>query len=303
MAERFGGEFSKNNQTRTTKPNAPASSSDSSRYNLMRRLRFYRFLAYPILIAALPAMLGGEAITAAVNIATGLGVWLAVEITKAGLAAETAYNARAIARRPAWPRKAIGAIIMGASTALGAYFNTTIGLTGALPIGAITGLGMMFSFGHDPWRNKGITAENEYAVSRASQAVDAARALSAEIRALMPALGDRRVELEVENLLISVDETLTTIEDDPSDYRNARRYLGVYLKGARDATAQYVEVARIKNDADAKSKYLALVRELEAGFRKKRQVLLEDNRSMLDVEIDVLRERLASEGITVAKEE
>ena len=46
-----------------------------------------------------------------------------------------------------------------------------------------------------------------------------------------------------------------------------------------------------------KADYTALLDDLEANFTAKNQALLSDNRTDLDIEIDVLRDRLQREGI------
>ena len=76
-----------------------------------------------------------------------------------------------------------------------------------------------------------------------------------------------------------------------------RRFLGVYLLGARDATVQFADLyARSKNEA-ARSEYEALLDDLEGSFTARTEKMLLDDKSSLDVEIEVLRDRLAREGI------
>ena len=87
------------------------------------------------------------------------------------------------------------------------------------------------------------------------------------------------------------------VEDDPRDLTGARRYLGVYLLGARDATAQFVDLYSRSKNAEAREKYEALLDDLESSFAARTEKMLLDDQSSLDVEIDVLRDRLAREGI------
>jgi hypothetical protein len=87
------------------------------------------------------------------------------------------------------------------------------------------------------------------------------------------------------------------IERDPRDLSRARRFLSVYLVGLRDATVKFADLYGRTREAALKDKYEALVGDLEASFASHRQGLLEDNRSDLDVEIEVLRERLQQDGL------
>ena len=88
-----------------------------------------------------------------------------------------------------------------------------------------------------------------------------------------------------------------TIEDDPRDLTSARKYLSVYLMGARDATVKFADFYARSGDAQAKADYTALLDDLEANFAAQTGKLLIDNRTDLDIEIDVLRDRLAREGV------
>ena len=54
--------------------------------------------------------------------------------------------------------------------------------------------------------------------------------------------------------------------------------------------------ARQKNE-EARGEYEALLNDLESSFTQKTEKLLLDDKSTLDVEIEVLRERLAREGV------
>ena len=83
------------------------------------------------------------------------------------------------------------------------------------------------------------------------------------------------------------------VEHDPRDLTAARRYLGVYLLGARDATVKFADVwTRRTRDPQARADYEALLTDLENEFRHGRTKLLDDDRTNLDVEIEVLRDRL-----------
>ena len=87
------------------------------------------------------------------------------------------------------------------------------------------------------------------------------------------------------------------VEEDPRDLTSARRYLGVYLLGARDATVQFADLYARSKNAEARADYEQLLNDLESSFAKRTEKLLVDDKSSLDVEIEVLRERLARDGV------
>ena len=53
------------------------------------------------------------------------------------------------------------------------------------------------------------------------------------------------------------------MEDDPRDLTAARRYLGVYLLGARDASTKFAEVYARTHSTETREDYLALLDDLE----------------------------------------
>ena len=118
------------------------------------------------------------------------------------------------------------------------------------------------------------------------------------MRDSIAATKDRVLIARVDGFLGTAREMFRTVENDPRDLRAAKRYLGVYLQGARDATAKYVDLTARNEDAEAKADYTALLDDLENNFTAKTQTLLVNSKDDLDIEIDVLRDRLQREGIT-----
>ena len=95
-------------------------------------------------------------------------------------------------------------------------------------------------------------------------------------------------------------DMLRTVEDDPRDLTAARKYLGVYLMGARDAAVKFADIYSRTHDSGAKSNFMMLLTDLEEGFGQKNRKLLLDNNADLTVEIDVLRDRLQREGVRLS---
>ena len=296
MNQRFGGKFSPK-----PKSERNVATVDYTKAHWLKRVRI---ATYVMGAAGALAILEGEPLKAVVAIGAAVGIYGATFLISEGLEAEAEFNARVIARPPAWPRKFIGSFGIGLGVFAANLLGIGNGLGMSLGMGALATGGLVMAFGLDPMRSKGLSGVNSHEASRAAEAIERAEALLAEIKELARGIKDRRLNLEVENLAISVEDMFHNIEQNPGEYRNARRYLSVYLKGARDATSQFLNLPKPQQTAsEAKDKYTALIRELDAGFRKKSQLLLEDKRSELDVEIDVLRDRLAAEGIKISKED
>lgn len=114
---------------------------------------------------------------------------------------------------------------------------------------------------------------------------------------LIKGIGDRRLEWRVEEFAKVAREMFRQVEQDPRDLTAARKYLGVYLEGARDATAKFVELYSKTKDSQARLDYATLLQDLETNFAQRTEKLMESDRTDLDVEIEVLRDRLAREGV------
>lgn len=220
-----------------------------------------------------------------------LGAWLLRE----GLRAEAAHAARRIARRPALPRKILAAVLCGAGTALAA-FRVEPGLIAPAIYGMAATALHLGAFGIDPLRDKGIE-QDDFNAGRVARVVDnAERHLSQMVEAIRP-LGDRALEARVERFRGVVRTLIRKVEEDPRDLTAARRYLGVYLMGARDAATKFAALQTRRADPTARADFIALLSDLEDSFGRKTETLLLDDASDLTVEIDVLRERLQREGV------
>ena len=109
--------------------------------------------------------------------------------------------------------------------------------------------------------------------------------------------GDRALETRVERFQTTARSMFRTVEKDPGDLTAARKYLSVYLMGARDATIKFADFYAQGRDRQARTDYEALLDDLETHFAAETKTFLGNNRTDLSVEIDVLRERLQREGV------
>lgn len=231
-------------------------------------------------------------------IAWALGGWAALIfaawMTGEGVKAAEAYDARAVARAPALPRKVIGAVIMAASVTAIAFLGLKLGLF-SIVYGLVVGGAHIMAFGVDPMRAKGegvIPGQ----VERVADKICEAEAVVDEARAAGKKLRDDRLLRRIEDLAFSAQDILREIETDPRDLVRARRFLSVHLVGLRDATVKFA-AAREKGAAESlRPQYEALLTDLEQSFSSQKQKLLANDQTELEVEIEVLRDRLKQEN-------
>ncbi len=291
MAQRYGGKFSPDGASETTTPQAKGAFQNAKRSRAGGRANVMFLTPLPLIWKAFTAE---PIVMAQYLLALGL-LLLAAWLTREGLIAQEAYEARKVARRPALPRKILGSLLTGLGLC-------AAGFAGFGPIDAIIFLVLgtvihSLAFGFDPLKNKGTEGIDTFQTDRVARAVaDAEKHLSGMTDAIKRS-GDRQMERRVAQFETTARDLFRTIEDDPRDLTSARKYLSVYLKGARDATVKFADVYSRNQSAEARENYAALLDDLEQNFAARTQSLLENNNSDLSIEIDVLRERLQREGI------
>lgn len=292
MAQRYGGKFSPDSASDTAAASTPKGGfQNAKRSKVGFRVNLLFLAPLPLIWKAFTS----EPIVMAQYLAA-LGVLLlAGWLTREGLIAEEAYEARKVARRPAMPRKLAGSVLTGVG--LGLVGIAGHGLIDAVIFAVLGAVLHSFAFGIDPMRDKGMDGIDTFQTDRVARAVDEAEKHLEAMKESILRAGDRALERRVAQFGTTARDLFRTIEDDPRDLSSARKYLSVYLKGARDATAKFSDIYARNRDAQARSDYEALLDDLEQNFASRTQKLLLNDHSDLTVEIDVLRERLQREGI------
>ncbi|MTI00731.1 5-bromo-4-chloroindolyl phosphate hydrolysis family protein [Roseibium sp. RKSG952] len=301
MAKRYGGKFS---------PDGGGSSDgqpergqfDGARVNPAGARANVLFLpAIPLIFLSLNDGAVGMIIGL---IAAGL-LTAAALLLREGLKAEAEYNARRTARRPAFPRKIFSSVLTGLGAALASYRSEFVDAETASQVSvlapvlygvAATALHSV-SFGLDPMKDKGMEGIDTFQQDRVARVVEDAETHLTEMSDAIKRAGDRKIEARVERFQTTARDLFRTVEEDPRDLAGARKYLTVYLQGARDATVKFSDVYARTRDAQALADYSSLLDDLEQNFAARTRKMLLDDRSDLTVEIDVLRERLQREGV------
>ena len=288
MSQRFGGRYSPDG--RAPEPTQPPALA--KRHPVGARVNLLFVLPFAFAVGAFFKDPAGLALNlGAFGVLMG-AAWL----TREGVLAQNAYDDRRVARRPAIPRKIFGAVLTGLGLGLAAG-----GLVPGVILGAVGGILHLIAFGPDPLRDKGMEGVDLMQTDRAARAIADAERLLAEMEDAIARAGDQRLVRRVAGFAGQIRPLFRAIEDDPRHLNAARRYLGIYLQGARDATVKFADLYGRTRDAQALSDYEALLGDLEGRFAERRTALLSDDRMALDIEIEVLRERLDREGVRTAE--
>lgn len=290
MAKRYGGKYSPDGSSGASEP---AGTFEGARVDPVDARVNVLFIP-PIPLVFMSFNDGALGLTLGLC-AAGL-MFLAAWLLREGLRAEAAYDARKVARRPAFPRKITASLLTGLGVAVAAFKNEP-GVIAPILFGAVATALHGLTFGIDPLKNKGMEGIDTFQQNRVARAVEAAEAHLSAMSDAVKRANDRQVEARVERFQASARELFRTVEEDPRDLTGARKYLTVYLQGARDATVKFADIYSRGRDDHARGDYLSLLDDLEANFTARTRKMLLDDRSDLTVEIEVLRDRLQREGV------
>lgn len=290
MAKRFGGKYSPDGDkdTQAARPRQAQVDPAGGRVNL---------LFVPAIVLVATALNNGAQSLAFALIGAGL-LTLSAWLLREGLRAEAAYHARKIARRPALPRKLFAAVLTGLGTGAAVLAHQS-GLEVVSPLlyGLCASTLHLAGFGIDPMRSKGMEGIDTFQQDRVARVVDEAEKHLTAMTDAMRRAGDAKAATRLTEFQTTARDLIRTVEEDPRDLTAARKYLGVYLRGARDATIKFADIHTRTRDSQARADYLALLDDLDENFSARTRKLLLEDRSDLTIEIDVLRERLAREGV------
>ena len=306
MAQRYGGKFSPDE---SDTPDDTPSDTQPPRGNFDgARADPVGLAANLLFVPAIPLIflsLNDGAIGLALGMVAAAMLTLAAWLLREGLRAEAAYNARKVARRPAFPRKMAASLLTGLGVTIATfktgmmavYFQSEPGILAPLLYGGVAMALHSLAFGFDPLKDKGMEGIDTFQQNRVARAVGEGEAYLTAMSDAIKRAGDRQTEARVERFQTTARDLFRTVEEDPRDLTAARKYLTVYLMGARDATIKYADFYARNRDPQARADYTALLDDLEQNFAARTAKMLLDDRSDLTVEIDVLRERLQREGV------
>ena len=257
-------------------------------------------LPLPLLFAGLGAIGRGNAAEMLGELGGFAGLMLSAWLLNEGLRAEEAYDARAVARPPAIPRKLFAAVLTGASVASPGVLEPRPGpLRGALAFGVVAGGGAPPRLRARPDAKKGLEGVDEFATERVARAIDQAEELvrqtvDAAKRDRRPAArGPRRAALRPGARGLPRRSSATRATSAGRAPSSAS-----ICSACATRRSKFADVWSRSRDAEARRRLRGAARRpRDRASPRSAPHLLEDDRSDLDIEIEVLRERLQQDGL------
>jgi 5-bromo-4-chloroindolyl phosphate hydrolysis protein len=254
-------------------------------------------LPLPVLFAAIAALSGGN-LSSLLGNAAGYGLFLAgALLLRRGLLSEAEYARRRVARAP-WPLKTLGSGIIALATGVTAWLGAGQNPLIAIAFGLAALLGCYLTYGFDPRAPKRFTDRD--GVDTTDRVLEALAQAEQGIAAIEQATRDIR-NAELNNRLRRITalarQILKLLEEDPRDLRRARKFLNVYLDGAKQVTEGYAKTHARVSTPELEDNFRRVLSTIEEVFQEQQQKLLETDVTDLDVQIEVLTTQLKREGV------
>ena len=259
-------------------------------------------LSFPLLPAALFALQDGHQ-TIALARGAGFGLAMAAAtLIRKGIRLDNEAIRRNLRRRPSTVRyRAIGAGLLAVGMFLVAWLglHTGYGLVGSVLLGLAVLLGCYLYYDFDGIGRKdpdiaavGITTEELV------ELLDEAEARIVAIENASRDIPNVEFRDRLRRIAAEARQILDTIEKDPVDARRARKFLKVYLDGARQVTEGYARSHRGVEAPALEDNFRRVLGTIETVIHEQQEKLRENNLSELDVQIEVLQLQLEKEGVT-----
>ena len=294
-AKRFGGQHSPGGAPAAPPPPASRFSGRKARSFSWRVLGLY-IAPSGLILPGLEGLFTADMAKVLWAVCPYILLILSAWLTGQGLKAEAAFNERTIAKPPAFPRKTFAAALTGASLFIVCWLGIDLNMLIAMFYGALGVGAHLATFGFDPMKAKGVVGLPDEELDRVAAKLDQAERVVEETASAANGLRDRGLEKRIDALAYAARDILREIQSDPRDLRRSRRFLSVHLVGLRDATVKYADAHAKGAAGDLRDRYAALLGELETSFGAHREALLSNDQTELEVEIDVLRDRLKYES-------
>lgn len=226
------------------------------------------------------------------------GFLVGATVARFGFLKEAAYDEKPFSRPP--PRyKSLGGGIMALATTFAAYASAGHDAVTAGAFGIAFAIGFFLLYGFDPRPGRlelpadlGVEGkELEAALREAYAKVEGIELAGQKIRSL-------EFRHRLDRVVVGARKVLAAIEENPRSLRRARRFINVYLDGARQVTEKY---ARTHGSGDApqlEHNFRQLLIDMESACEEQHRMLADNNLADLDVQIEVLASRLKHEGVT-----
>lgn len=253
-------------------------------------------LPLPLLIALFVALATGDL----TKVLTDLGAFAlfltGALLTRKGFAQQALWEEHGLQSRAAFPFKTAGAACVALATALTALLSVGHDVLFSLVLAALSLLGFYLAYGFDI---APITASGDQGVNQQDLHDTLREAIVKidDIEAASRSLANEELKQRLKRIAALARQVLKLIEQSPKDVHRARKFLYVYLDGARSVCEGYAKTHARANSLQLEDNFRNVLMTIEDVFVQQQQRLLAKEVMDLDIQIEVLNTQMKREGI------
>lgn len=258
-------------------------------------------LPIPVFVKAIVELVATRFTGFAVSLALFVLFVFGASLARRGIVKTAEFRARRVALASGVPYKVVGGLVIAGATFLTAWIAGRIPLFTSIAVALGALLGFFLTYGVDARGEKGVGDNSGVSAAEVAEALQEARAkLGAIEEAAKKLAGATAFELrqKLRNIVGAANKVLGLIEEDPRDLRRARKFLNVYLDGAKNVTENYAATSAKAPSPELEARFRGLLDDMQKTFDEQRQKLLENDTLDLDAQIEVLKTRLTREGLS-----
>ena len=274
-------------------PNNPT--FHKAKYKLKGLMLF--IVPFPVLLATIIDLLSNNAFGAIINASAFAGFMIAASIARIGFQNEGKYYRRSLALAPKTPYKTIAALLLAITTGLTAWWSVHYGLFSSLAIALLTFVGFALYYGLDPRKNKSGNISLGVSAEDVINALEEADIRITEIEAARKKINNIDFNLQIQRITEKAREIVMMIEEEPKYLNRSRKFLKVYLKGAKQVTESYANTPEIENATELNHNFSKVLSSIETTFTQQKDELTKNDHFDLDVQIEVLNTQLKQENM------
>ena len=215
---------------------------------------------------------------------------LSAILVSKGISADVDYQEALIAKAP-FPYKLLGAISLGLSIFILGFIVAKYGLFKTLFISFLSIAGVLLYYGLDKYEDK-LPKDIDINPNILLDTLNEAKQKLASIKEYSTDIKDTKLKYALSRALDRALDIISTIEENPSTIRMARKFLVVYVEGIEEVIKRYKEIDKESIDDDIRDRLILLLDEAKDRFDKELLKLKESDKFELDVQIDALLEQL-----------
>ncbi len=255
-------------------------------------------LPLPLMLALFVSLIKGELIAALVDLSALALFFAGAVYTKKSFRKRVELEKRGLRFNSRFPYKNLGAACVVLATFITSYFAVGNGAPFSFLLGMLCLLGFYFSYGFDVPPAKrvfdsesGVTREElESTLSEALRKIESIETASQRVM-------NEELQRRLKRIVVQARNILINIEESPRDLHRARKFLYVYLDGAKRVCEGYAKTHKKLHSLQLENNFRNVLITIEDVFEQQESRLLEKEILDLDVQIEVLNKQLKQEGI------